>query len=150
MISKLRGTFFKSQISGFLVASFFLSTFTFPGLAAPQSAPDVNTVRSIRARTVNSVPVIEIELHSSREFPVRDQVVVLRIGSRDFLRSRPPDDGTLNTLIFILAPDDFTQLGDGDGMSVRYGLDYSDDPTAQPNGERRWDFGRLNKAQLQR
>jgi hypothetical protein len=148
--SKMRGHLEKTQFSRLLLVLSLASTFALAGFGAQQSPPDVNIVKSIRAATVDSVPVIEIELHSSREFPVRDQVVVLRIGKTDFLRSRSPSDGSLKTLIFILTPDDFGRLADGDAMSVRYGLEYSDAPTAQPSGadETRWDFGRLNKALL--
>src|SRR5437867_4451507 len=147
----MRGYFDNTQISSFLLVLFLLPTFALAAFAAQQSTgPDMNMVKSIRATTVDSTRVIEIELQSSREFPVRDQVVVLRIGKKDFLRSRAPNDGSLKTLIFMLTPEDFAQLVEGDAMSVRYGLEYSDDSTRQPSGadNARWDFGPLRKALL--
>jgi hypothetical protein len=127
----------------------FLSSCALAGLAAQQTGPDINVVKSIRSVTVDAVRMVEIELQSSRPFPVRDQIVILRIGKTDVQRSRPPTDGSLNTLIFILTPAAFAQLVDGDAMSVRYGLEHSDDPVTQPGGSNaRWDFGSLNKAML--
>ena len=153
MTSKIRAHRENMHIGSLVFVLFLSATFALTGFSAQQSAAsDVNIVKSIRATVVDSAPAIEIELQSSREFPVRDQIVVLRIGTRDFLRSRSPSDGSLNTLIFMLTPDDFSQLADGDAMSVRYGLDYSDQPSAQPSGtdNARWDFGPLNKALLVR
>lgn len=104
-----------------------------PAFAAEK---DVNVVKSMRA--VDSE--VEIEVHSSREFPVRDQVVILRIGKREFSKSRPPDDGSLHTLIFHVPADEFAQLADGDPMTVQYGR--------HDDARDRWDFGPLSKAQL--
>jgi hypothetical protein len=110
--------------------------------------PEVNVVRSIKARpaTGGQAPagatVVEIELQSSLEFPVRDEIVILRIGSADFRISRSPDDGRLDTLFFVLSQDDFDQLPDGASMEVRYG-------TTDAGGHR-WRFGKLNKSLLQR
>lgn len=110
--------------------------------SAQGGKPDVNTVKSVRA--VDGA--IEIELHSSREFPVRDEVVVLRIGTKEFLRSRSPADGSLNTLIFIVSTEDFDALADGEPLVVKYGR--SKDGTDAPERDHgpRWNFGRLNKA----
>jgi len=130
---------------------FFLSTLVSAGHPAQQTGPDVNVVRSIRSVTVNSMKTIEIELHSSRPFPVRDQIVILRIGNTDIVRSRPPSDGSLNTLIFIMTPEDFDRLMDGAALSVRYGLEHSDEPAAPVGRDTvRWDFGTLNKSMLTR
>jgi hypothetical protein len=107
----------------------------------------VNTVRSIRAVGAE----VEIELHSTAEFPVRDEVVVLRIGNRDIFKSRPPADGSLNTLIFSLGSADFDRLPDGAAMSVRYGKALPPPgPEAQGVDRARWDFGKLNKGRLVR
>jgi len=48
-----------------------------------------NTVDSIK--TVQSK--IEIQVTSTKEFPVRDELVVLQIGSKPFTESRYPADG---------------------------------------------------------
>ena len=114
------------------------------GAQAPQA--DVNTVKSIR--TVNGV--VEVELHSSREFPVRDEVVVLRIGKKEFLRSRSPEDGSLKTLIFMIEPDEFGSLADGEEMTVKYGKSREDagdvGADAASAHRPRWNFGKLNKS----
>ena len=114
------------------------------------TAQDVNVVKSIRtvvaAAGSTSAPTIEVELNSSREFPIRDEVVILRIGTRDIFRSRTPSDGSLNTLIFMLTADEFAQIADGADMSVRYGKDLRGGRAAVRNP--RWNFGKLNKALL--
>ena len=119
-----------------------------PAFAAAQE-PEVNVVKSVRA--VNST--IEIELESSKEFPVRNEVVVLRIGNKEFMKSKTPKGGSLKKLIFILTADEFDQLADGDPMIVTYGRQTDDDITGlsgRRHHEPRWDFGKLNKALLGR
>jgi hypothetical protein len=116
-------------------------------LAAAQAPrPDVNTVK--RIQTVDGV--VEIEIQSNREFPIRDQVVVLRIGDKEFLRSKTPENGSLKTLIFMLTPAQFDSLVDGAQMTVKYGRDRNGEgpqvEAAQVARGLRWDFGKLNKA----
>jgi hypothetical protein len=115
-------------------------------LAVAQTpAPDVNTVK--RIQTVDGV--VEIEVQSNREFPIRDEVVVLRIGDKEFQRSRTPENGSLKTLIFMLTPAQFDSLVDGAQMTVKYGRHSADDgPEAAAAAARglRWNFGKLNKA----
>jgi hypothetical protein len=111
-----------------------IALFTFSAVAAE---PAVNTISGIR--TVESG--IEIELHSSRPFPVRNQITVLRIGDKEFTKSRYPKDGNLDTLIFKLTPDEFGQLANGDPVRVQYGRGVKADY---------WDFGTLNKRLLVR
>lgn len=125
------------------------------GLAA-QQAEQVNTVRTIRAAAPSAAAgaataEIEIELHSTQPFPILDQVVVLRIGNQDFLKSRSPEDGSLNTLFFSVSADAFAQLPDGARMTVRYGKgdpDGVEQSAAQAARGRRWDFGTLDKSLL--
>jgi hypothetical protein len=122
-----------------------------PVLAAAQTRkPDVNTVKSIR--TVGST--VEIEVHSSREFPVLDDVVVLRIGTKEFFLSKSPENGDLHTLIFMVPAADFSQLADGEPMSVGFGKGRAALPEqaadAARAATRRWDFGKLNKSQAGR
>lgn len=127
-----------------------------PAFAAQQAGEKVNTVRSIRAAAAAAgaaaaAAEVEIELHSSQAFPILDQVVVLRIGNRDFLRSRSPVDGSLNTLFFIVSANDFAQLPDGARMTVRYGTgdpEGTQESAAQAARGRRWDFGALDKSLL--
>jgi hypothetical protein len=113
-------------------------------LAAQGSKPDVNTIRSIRSVD----RAVEIELHSTREFPVRAEVVVLRIGTREFLLSRPPADGSLHTLIFTVAAEDFAAVPDGAPVVVKYGKG-PDEGEPAAAAALRWTFGKLNKSQRQ-
>jgi hypothetical protein len=116
-----------------------------PVPAAAQTAkPDVNTVKSIRAVGAR----VDIELHSSRAFPVRDEVVVLRIGTKEYFTSRAPADGSLHTLIFMLPAEEFSQLADGEPMTVGFGRGRVDPPdTSRGRGRSsRWDFGKLDKS----
>jgi hypothetical protein len=122
-----------------------------PALAAAQTRkPDVNTVKSVRA--VDSI--VEIEVHSSREFPVRDDVIGLRIGEKDFLRSRSPENGDLHTLIFMIPAAEFAALPDGASLTVGFGRGRAELPEqaaeAAREAGRRWEFGKLDKSQLGR
>jgi hypothetical protein len=138
-----------------LALSYFI---VLPGLAAQQAdGPKVNTVRSVRsvappAGVAAAAAEVEIELHSSHEFPIRAEVVVLRIGSSDFMKSRSPADGSLNTLIFSVPADEFAQLSNGAQMTVRYGRrepGVPQGPAAQALVDRwTWDFGKLDKSLL--
>jgi hypothetical protein len=113
--------------------------------AAQAQGPDVNTVKRIQT----AGDVVEIEVHSNREFPIRNQVVVLRIGTQEFFRSKSPEDGSLKTLIFMLSPDQFAALPDGAAMTVKYGREKDgagDLEIASAARGLKWDFGKLNKA----
>jgi hypothetical protein len=112
-------------------------------------AQEVNVVKSVKS--VDST--VEIELHSSKAFPIRDEVVVLRIGNKEFYRSKHPENGSLNTLIFMLSAKEFAALADGQAMTVKFGR--GDDQAgemqaARQRGEPRWDFGKLDKRLLDR
>jgi hypothetical protein len=89
-------------------------------------------IKSIK--TVRSA--VELQLTSSRSFGVRNALVVLRIGTQKFTKSRSPEDGSLNTLIFTLTADEFARTAPGDRVTVQYG----DEPG--------WDFGTLDKRLL--
>ena len=54
-----------------------------------------NTIKSIT--TVGQT--VEITVHSTIQFDVRDELVVLLIGDQEFTTSRSPEDGNLNELI---------------------------------------------------
>lgn len=100
-------------------------------------ATDNNSVKSI---TTLATGDIEITVTSTRAFPVRNQLVSLRIGSKDFSRSRSPADGSLNTLIFFIPSEAFKQIASGDAMTVQYG-------SGNLPGDK-WDFSSLDKGML--
>lgn len=102
----------------------------------PSAADDVNTIRGIKTTSSR----VEVEVSSTRSFPVRALPHILHIGDKEFALSRYPDDGSLNTLIFILTADEFAQVVNGEQVVVQYGSEelLSD----------RWDFGALNKGLL--
>jgi hypothetical protein len=107
-----------------------LSLVGLPALATAQ--PEVNVIKSMK--TVSSG--VELRLTSSRSFEVRNALVVLRIGTQEFTKSRSPEDGSLNTLIFTLTSDEFARLAPGDRVTIQY------------DNEPGWDFGTLDKRLL--
>ena len=94
-----------------------------------------NTIKSIQTAGSN----IEITVQSTQGFDVRDEVVVLQIGSYTFSVSRSPDSGDTQTLIFILTTSEFAQLSTGDPVSLGWGSDGSSN---------RKNFGTLDKSIL--
>jgi len=83
---------------------------------------DVNKVSAIRrAFGASGTESIEIELASNREFLPHGELLVLRIGSREFDLSRYALDGDTRTVIFTLTPEQFGQLSTGDAVTVHYG-----------------------------
>ena len=72
------------------------------GAARPTPSLSANTIHAVR--TVGAAgsfcePGVEMEFVSARAFPVRNEIVVLRIGSHMFLRSRYAADGDTHVLI---------------------------------------------------
>jgi hypothetical protein len=128
-------------------ALFVSALVALPLLAAAQ---DVNTVKAIRAVD----DIVEIELESSKPFEIRNDLIVLRIGDREFSLSKTPKDGSLNRLIFMVPAKDFAALPDGQAMRVHFRSDnVGGDLSAaggRSRGRSRWDFGKLNKSLLQR
>jgi hypothetical protein len=80
-------------------------------------------------------PGIEIRLFSEDEFPVRDELMVLQIGVRQFFLSGYPN-GDLNTVVFTLAEEEFAALSCGEPVVVQYGIAPSDEV---------WQFGNFDK-----
>jgi hypothetical protein len=129
------------------MAFFMAACLALPLVAGAQ---DVNTVKSMRA--VGST--VEIELESTKQFEIRDDLIVLKIGNKEFSRSKSPKDGSLNRLIFMIPASAFEQLADGEAMTVSFRSDNVGDDVSATGGTRRggprWDFGKLNKSLLQR
>jgi len=92
---------------------------------------------------------IEFEFWSSEPFPVRALFPVVRIGTRDFSRSRYGDDGRLNTLIFFIPREEFDLLNPDDLVWVYYGGAGSPPPSDfVPDVSDPWSFGSFNKRLL--
>jgi len=73
---------------------------------------------NVQQRLTSTNEGIEFELWSSVPFPVRALPPILRIGDRDFLSSRHPDDGRLDTLIFLIGVEDFESLTASDPVAI--------------------------------
>ena len=92
---------------------------------------------------------VEIELWSAEPFPVRALPPMLRIGSEVFSRSRYPDNGRLDTLLFLIPANRFETLTSDDSVVLYYG-----DPPAEDaagvgtDGWSVWTFGNLRKGLL--
>jgi hypothetical protein len=83
-------------------------------------------------------PGIEIQLYSDDEFPVRDEIMVLQIGSRQFFLSAYVN-GDLHSVVFTLTEEEFAAVSCGEWVMVQYGI--------APSNEF-WDFGKLDKSIL--
>jgi hypothetical protein len=99
---------------------------------------EINRIVSIRSALVHtesgsSLPGIEIEVTSSRPFPVGGALPVLTIGAQSFTLSRFPSSGGTDHLIFMLDPAEFASLPNGAEVSVTIG------------GAPRWSMGPLRK-----
>ena len=115
-----------------------------PPAPAPANVPD-GTVRfaCVPAASLDETSHIEVTVSSARPFPVRDQIVVLRVGpARSFL-SRYPDDGDLHTLIFSVMPEELISASASDSIVVSYGLL---DKSSYMSPDDVWQFGRLDPA----
>ena len=128
------------------VSSSSAASFLAPGTLAGEDSPiddgqaktDVNDVKAIRAASATDV---EIELASNREFLPQGELLVLRVGGREFASSRYPQTGETGRVTFTMSAEEFAQLEDGAPLTVQYGLGHTNSG---------WRFGRLNKGQLAR
>ena len=99
----------------------------------------------VAIRTVNGG--VEIELSSTRPFPIRALYAVLCIGAAlESPQSRHPD-GSLNTIIFLLTREEFDRTRDGDPVTVQYGGCNRDLTDMRPYWDL-WIFGPLDKSLL--
>jgi hypothetical protein len=102
---------------------------------APGLLAQGNALKSIQTVGAN----IEITVNGAQEFDVRDEVVTLQIGSRNFSNSRSPANGDTHTLIFTLTQSEWDALNTGDTIAVGWGADAASNPRS---------FGTLDKSQL--
>lgn len=91
------------------------------------AAEERNLIRSITTvkDPAGGTDWVELELSSSREFTVRNAVIILHFvgpqGSIECQKSRSPKDGSLNTLFFSLPAPVFDQAATGDQVRVDFG-----------------------------
>jgi hypothetical protein len=95
------------------------------------------TNRIVAIRRVTSVAGkaaagVEIELTSTRAFPIGDALPTLTIGDRSFTLSRF-GSGKADSLVFMLEAADYAALKDGADVTLEIG------------GARPWSFGALRK-----
>jgi len=96
-----------------------------------------NAVRLIGA---SRLPVVQIELKTSRPFPVRDVPLQLQIGKRVFV-DELGGDYTGRKLTLSLTPEMFAELKDGDEIVAFFSKPFADGDV--------WYFGKLNKSRRQ-
>jgi hypothetical protein len=100
---------------------------------------------STRIQSIGRVPAgVEIEVNSTRPFPVRALRPVLKVGGREFLISRYPDDGRHDTIFFLLSESEFSDLPDGAEVVIQY------DRGAVTHPRSHWQAGELDKTLLER
>src|SRR5262249_53722134 len=93
---------------------------------------------ALRSRSATgATDFVETEITSPNGFPVMNSLPSLRVGNKEFLLSRYPDNGAIDTLIFTLTEAEFAQLPPGEEMSLQYG------EGNEPN--RVWNLGSLSK-----
>ena len=111
----------------------------------PEDTPALNVITGIHrvgaAKALDDNHGVEIELLSNRPFPVRDELVILKVGEEEFELSRYPESGDLNVLTFTLTADQFDRIATGERVTVQYG---------RGRGTDHWDFGWLDKGRLKR
>ena len=117
------------QRAAWILATGLLAVFV------PAVQAQSNTVKSIQTAGSN----VEITVKSGPEFDVRDEVVTLQIGSKNFSNSRSPADGDTHVLIFVLTQAEWDSLNTGDPITVGWGSDASSNPR---------NFGTLDKSLL--
>jgi hypothetical protein len=104
-------------------------------ISVADSQSDSNRIVAIRrvaSPTGKAAAAVEIELSSTRLFPIGDALPTLTIGARSFTLSRFPT-GKTDHLVFTLEADEYAAIGEGAGVTLHIG------------GARPWSFGALRK-----
>ena len=98
---------------------------------------DSNSIKSLRSLTfANGQSAVEISLTSNREFLPAGEMLILRIGNREFSNSRYNSSGETSTVIFTLTAEEFAAVSQNEEVVVQYG---------SGTGAAAWNFGRMNK-----
>jgi len=96
-----------------------------------------NAVRLIGA---SRLPLVQMELKTSRPFPVRDMPLQLRVGKKVFI-DELSGDYTGRKLTLSLTPEMFAELKDGDDIVAFFSK-----PEGNGSADRDvWNFGKLSK-----
>jgi hypothetical protein len=108
--------------------------------ATSDTASDQNSVKSMTAipasTALGNQPGIEITLNSNRPFLPMGEMLVLRIGDRQFDVSRYAANGSTGDITFVLTQAEFAALKQGDQITVQYG---------DGGNGRIWRFGGVDK-----
>jgi hypothetical protein len=108
-----------------------------------EDAKDVNEIVSIHSATrligASRVSLVQIDLKTSRPFPVKDLPLQVRIGKRVFV-DELSGDYTGRKLTLSLTPEMFAELSEGDAVIAFFGK--LDGKGADGDV---WDFGQLGK-----
>jgi hypothetical protein len=107
---------------------------------AKQGNEIVNIHNAVRLIGASRLPLVQMELKTSRPFPVRDVPLQLQIGKRVFIEELS-GDYTGRRLTLSLTPEMFAELKDGDEIVAFFSK-------ADGNGSADqdvWNFGKLSK-----
>jgi hypothetical protein len=104
---------------------------------AGQANEIVSIHNAVRLIGASRLPVIQIELKTSRPFPVRDVPLQLQIGEKIFL-DELSGDYTGRKLTLSLTPEMFAELKDGDEIVAFFSKPFAEGDV--------WYFGKLNKS----
>ena len=101
----------------------------------------VNIHNAVRLIGASRLPLVQMQLKTSRPFPVRDVPLQLRIGKKVFIEELS-GDYTGRKLTLSLTPELFAELKDGDEIVAFF---------SKPDGNGSadqdvWNFGKLSKA----
>jgi hypothetical protein len=76
-----------------------------------------SSVAGIRSAATN----LEITVRSENGFPIRDELVALRVGNQLIYTGSFPESGDTHQLTFTLNPDQWAQAASGDLLAIEYG-----------------------------
>lgn len=101
----------------------------------------VNIHNAVRLIGASRLPLVQMELKTSRPFPVRDVPLQLQIGKKVFIEELS-GDYTGRKLTLTLTPEMFAELKDGDEIVAFFSKPDGNGSSDQDV----WNFGKLSKA----
>jgi hypothetical protein len=120
------------------------ATFDFQSGKNREEGNQVVAIRNaVRVIGATRMPLVQIELRTSRPFPPRDSALQLQIGKRFFLNELTGDH-TGRTLMLTLAQETFAELNQGAEIVA-----FFDKPDSSGFSRDVWHFGRLDKTRMQ-